>query len=172
MAAKLYELTGMYAELVAMLDDCETEEQAAEIIAQINDVSSDISEKAENYAYIRMNLKAEADELAARAAIFKAEADRLNAKSKSKENHIKRMNDHLLFAMELAGLKQMPTSIGKFYTQETTSVEVLDAWKVPEQFTTPQPPKVDKNAIKKAFRETGEIFDGVEINVASGVRFR
>ena len=169
---KLYQLTNEYANLVAMLDDCENDEQAMEILEQINAVSSDISDKAENYAYIRMNLKAEADELSAKAAIFKAEADRLNAMAKSKENHIKRMNDHLLFAMELAGLKQMSTSIGKFYTQETTSVEVVDAWQVPEQFTTPQPPKVDKNAIKKAFKETGELFDGIEISVTNGMRFR
>ena len=169
---KMYELTGEYAELVAMLEDCETDEQASEIIAQIDAVSSDITIKAENYAFIRINLKAAADELAARAAIFKAEADRLAAMAKSKENHIKRLNDHLLFAMGIAGLKQLPTSIGKFYTQQTTSVEVLDAWKVPEQFTTQQPPKVDKTAIKKAFKETGELFDGVEIYVTEGIRFR
>ena len=170
--ARLYEITGAYAELAAMLEDCETEEQELEIISQINQVSVDMSEKAEKYAYIRMNLKAEADELAAKAAIFKAEADRLSAMSKSRENNIKRLNDHLIFAMNVAGLKQLPTSIGKFYTQQTTSVEVLDAWAVPEEFTTPQPPKVDKNAIKKAFKETGELLDGVEITVTEGLRFR
>lgn len=170
--AKLYELTDAYAGLVAMLDDCETEEQAFEVIAQIDAVTSDISVKAENYAKIRMNLKATADELNAKAAIFKAEADRLAAKAKCAENNVKRLNEYLLFAMELAGLKQIPTSIGKFYTQCTTSVEVVDAWAVPEQFATKQPPKIDKNAIKKAFRETGELFDGVEIKETNGVRFR
>ena len=170
--AKLYELTDAYADLVAMLEDCESEEQAMEIIAQIDAVSSDISDKAENYAYIRMNLKSDADELAAKAAIFKAEAERLNAMAKSKENHIKRQNDHLIFSMGIAGIKQLPTSIGKFYTQKTTSIEVLDAWAVPEQFTTPQEPKVDKNALKKAFNETGEILPGIEVKISEGLRFR
>lgn len=170
--AKLYEIAKEYADLVVMLDDCETEEQASEVIEWINAVSSDITDKAENYAYIRCNLKAEADELAAKAAIFKAEADRLNAMAKSKENHIKRLNDHLAFAMGVAGLKQLPTSIGKFYTQKTTSIEVLDAWAVPPEFSTPQPPKVDKNAIKKAFNETGELFSGVEVRITEGLRFR
>ena len=169
---KMYQLTEQYADLVAMLDDCENDEQAMEILAQINEVTDDITAKAENYAYIRMNLKAEAEELAAKAAIFKAEADRLAAKAKSKENNIKRLNEHLLFAMELAGMKQIPTSIGKFYTQETTTIDVLDAWKVPAEFTTPQPPKVDKNAIKKAFKENGELPFGCEIKIQSGVRFR
>ena len=170
--AKLYELTAGYADLVAMLVDCETEDEAMEIIAQIDAVKSDMDVKSENYARIRLNLKARAEELKARAAIFKAEADRLTAKAKSSENYIKRLDNYLLFAMEIAGLKQIPTSIGKFYTQQTTSVEVKDAWAVPEQFTTPQPPKVDKDAIKRAFKETGELFDGVEIKVTNGVRFR
>lgn len=170
--AKLYELTDAYAGLVAMLEDAETEEQAFEIISQIDAVTSDISVKAENYAKIRMNLKATADELNAKANIFKAESERLAMKAKSAENYVKRLNEYLLFAMELAGLKQIPTSIGKFYTQSTTSVEVLDAYAVPQQFATPQPPKIDKNAIKKAFKETGELFDGVEVKITNGVRFR
>ena len=170
--ATLYELSGEYAYLASLLDDCQTEEQADEVIEQINAVSSDITDKAENYAYIRMNLKAAADELAAKAAIFKAEADRLNAMAKSKENHIKRLNDHMVFAMNVAGMKQLVTPIGKFYTQKTTSIEVLDAWAVPEQYTTPQEPKVDKNALKKAFNETGEILPGIEVRITEGLRFR
>lgn len=169
---KLYEITDAYRDLVAMLEDCETEEQAFDIIAQIDAVTSDMTVKAENYARIRLNLKAHAEEMRARAKVFRAEAERLEAKANSDDNNIKRLNDYLLFAMELAGLKQIPTSIGKFYTQQTTSVEVLDAWAVPEQFATPQPPKIDRNAIKRAFKETGEIFDGVEIKIANGVRFR
>lgn len=169
---KLYEMTGAYADLVAMLMDCETEEQEAEIIAQIDAVTSDMSIKAENYAKILLNLKAIAEEMNAKAKIFRTEADRIAAKAKSAENNAKRLKEYLLFSMEVAGLKQIPTSIGKFYTQKTTSVEVLDAWAVPEQFTTPQPPKVDRDAIKKAFKETGELFEGVEIKITNGLRFR
>lgn len=170
--AKLYELTDQYAALIAQLEDAETEEQESEILSQIDALSEDINEKAENYAKIRANLLATADELTAQAKIFKAEADRLMKKKTAKENEVKRLNNHLLCAMELAGLKQLPTSIGKFYTQRTVSVDVLDAWAVPAEYTTPQPPNVDKNAIKKAFGATGEIFDGVEIKVTNGVRFR
>lgn len=169
---RLYELTDAYASLVAMLEDCETEEQAMEIIAQIDAVTNDISTKAEAYAKIRMNLKAQAAELAAKAKIFKDEADRLSSKAKSVENNIQRMNERLLFAMELAGLRQLSTPIGKFYTQKTTRVEVLDAWAVPEIYATPQEPKVDKAAIRMAFGMTGEIPDGCDIVVSEGLRFR
>ena len=170
--AKLYELTDAYASLVAQLEDAETDEEAMAIVDQINAVTTDITAKAEAYAYIRMNLKAQAAEVQAKADVFKKEADRLSAKAKSAENNIKRLNDHLLFAMGIAGLKQLPTPIGKFYTQTTQSVEVTDAWKVPQEFTTPQEPKVDRNAIKKAFKETGEIFPGCEIRTTEGLRFR
>ena len=169
---KLYELTDAYAGLVAQLEDCETEDQAMEIIAQIDAVTSDISEKGKSYALILQNFKADADELTAKAAIFKAEADRLTAKAKAKKNYADRLKEYLLFAMEVAGLKQIPTDIGKFYKQSTMSVEVLDAWKVPEKFTTPQPPKVDKDAIKREFKQTGELYDGVKIKVTEGLRFR
>lgn len=169
---KLYELTDAYAGLVARLDDCETDEEALYILEQINAVTGDIEAKAENYARLRLNLKAQADELSAQAGIFKAESERLTSKAKAKENCIKRLNEYLLFAMEVAGLKQIPTSIGKFYTQSTVSVEVTDAWEVPERFTAAQPPKVDRNAIKKAFAETGELYPGTVINVTNGIRFR
>lgn len=170
--ARLYELTDEYAGLVAMFEDCETEEEAAHIAELINAVTDDIAEKAEAYARIRQNLNAQAAELEAQANIFKAESDRLKAKATAAKNHVKRLNEHLLFAMNIAGMKELRTSIGKFYPQTTTSVEVIDAWAVPAQFVTPQDPKVDRMAIQRAFKETGEIFEGVEIKRTEGLRFR
>lgn len=169
---RLYELTDTYASLVVMLEDCEDEAQAMEIIEQIDAVTNDISAKAEAYAQIRMNLKAQAAELDAKAKIFKDEADRLSSKAKSAENNIKRLNDRLLFAMGLAGLKQLATPIGKFYTQQTTRIDVVDAWSVPAQYVTPQEPKVDKVAIRAAFTQTGEIPDGCDVVITDGLRFR
>ena len=169
---KMYQLTEAYVDLVAMLEDCETEEQAMEIIAQINEVTSDISDKGKSYALILQNFKADADELEAKAAIFKAEADRLTAKAKAKKNYASRLKEHLLFAMEIAGLKQIPTDIGKFYTQTTMRVDVTDAWAVPERFTIPQEPKVDKAAIQREFKESGEILPGINMVITNGLRFR
>lgn len=169
---RLYELTDAYASLLAMLEDCETDEQAMEIVAQIDAISSDITDKAEAYARIRLNLKAQAAELSAKAKIFRDEADRLSDKAKSAENNIKRLNERLMFAMEVAGLRQLTTPIGKFYTQQTTRIDVLDAWAVPKEYATPQEPKVDKAAIRAAFSQTGEIPNGCDVVVTEGLRFR
>ena len=169
---KLYELTDEYAVLVAQLEDCEAEEDKLGIIEQIDAVANDITIKAEAYAKIRMNLKAKAAEIQAQADIFKAEADRLSGIAKSYESNIERLNERMLFAMGIAGIRQIPTPIGKFYTQTTTSVKVTDAWAVPEEFTTPQEPKVDKAALKRAFKETGELLPGVDYEIKEGLRFR
>lgn len=169
---KLYELTDAYAGLVAMLEDCETEEEAAEIAERINAVSDDITAKAEAYARIRLNLKSEADVLKAQAASFKAEADRLAAKAKAKENNVKRLQDYLLYAMEIAGLEKLRTPLGLFYPQTTSSVEVIDPWAVPARFVTMQDPKVDREAIKREFRQTGEIIPGISIVTNTTIRFR
>lgn len=169
---KLYELTDEYAGLVAMLEDCQTDEEVDSVMKQIDAVTDDIAAKGEAYARIRMNLKARAAEFEAQAKIFKAESDRLTAKAKSATNECKRLEEYLLFAMGVAGMEQLRTGIGLFYTQKTTRVDVLDAWAVPKEFTTPQEPKVDKDAIKRAHLQTGELFPGVEVVQTTGIRFR
>ena len=169
---KMYQLTDQWAELYAMLDDCENDEQAIEILTQINETAENINDKAENYAYIYKNMKAEASVLRAKSAILKEEAARLDCKARAKENRAKRLMDHLFFAMELGGIRCLPTSIGKFYIQKMHSVEVLDETKIPEEFTLPQPAKISKAMIIAHWNETGEIPDGCDIIQSEGVRFR
>lgn len=52
---KLYELTDTYAELVAQLDECETDDEAAQLWAQLDEIGSSIAEKADNYARFMRN---------------------------------------------------------------------------------------------------------------------
>ena len=170
--AGLYEISKDFAYLSQILADCETEEEVEQIVSQFDSVESDMVTKYENIARILLNLKAHSEEMKAKADIFHAEGNRLDAIAKSDDSKQKRLKEYLLFNMQVAGLNQVKTSIGKFYTQTTMSVDVKDAWAVPERFTVPQPPKVDKDAIKRAFKETGELFEGVEIKITNGVRFR
>lgn len=167
-----YELNEAYSDLVSAFIDCESEEESDRLAQEIASISSDIEDKAENYAYVLQNMKAAASELASKAYIFKKEADRLQDASNSILKKIDRLKEHLLFGMKMSGIKKIRTSIGLFYTQATTRIDVLDAWKVPEEFATKQPPKIDKTAIQKAFRRTGEIPDGCDVVQSEGVRFR
>lgn len=167
-----YELNDAYRDLVSAFVDCESDEEAELIANAINEVSVGIEEKAENYAYVLQNMKADAAELESKAFIHKKESERLQKESHRILRRMDSLKKHLLFGMGLSGIKRIRTSIGLFYTQETTKVEVLNAWKVPEKYTTPQPPIVDKRAISKEFSVTGEIPEGCEITQSEGVRFR
>ena len=163
---KLYELTDGYISLLSQLEDAETEAEQQQILQAILDVETDIAIKAENYARIKKNAEAEAESLA-------KEINRLQAKKNAAVNLVKRVTDYLLFAMNIAGATELQTSIGKWKIQKNPpKVEILDEAKVPARFLIEQPPKIDRTAILQEFKQTGEIFDGIDIVRTEGVRFR
>ena len=163
---KLYELTGAYADLLGMLDECQNSDDEAAILAQIDAVSEDIADKGEAYARIIRNKAAE-------AAGYEAEIKRLTARKKSAENTVARLKENILYAMGMVGTTEIRTSIGKWRIQKNpASGVVLDESKIPEEFTIPQPPKVVKAAIMQHYTETGEIPEGCDVVQSEGVRFR
>lgn len=163
---RLYELTEAYVSLLAQLEDAESDTERDQILHMILDAEGDIAEKAENYARIMKNAESDAKAL-------EAEIKRLTAKKASADNTVKRLKEYLLFAMGVAGATEIQTTIGKWWTQKNPpSVTIVDEEKIPARFLVEQPPKVDKTAILREFKETGEVFDGVEITQTEGVRFR
>ena len=163
---KMYELTDAYVSLMAQYEDAETDAEREQIAQAILDTGNDIAEKAENYARLMKN--AEAD-----VKMLSEEIDRLTAKKKRAENLVKRVKEYLLFAMGIAGATEIKTSIGKWRVQKNPpSVKVLDEMLIPARFFIEQAPKIDKTAILAEFRQTGEVFDGVEITQGESVRFR
>lgn len=163
---RLYELTDAYVSLLAQLEDAESDTEREQILHMILDAEGDIAEKAENYARIMKN--AEADE-----KMLDSEIKRLTAKKASAKKTIQRVKEYLYFAMGVAGATEIRTSIGKWWTQKNPpSVTVLDEKKVPARFLIEQPPTINKEAILREFRQTGELFEGVEIVQTEGVRFR
>ena len=164
--ARLYELTDAYAGLYAQLDDCSTLDEAAEVLAQLDALETDIADKASNYAKMLKNLDSEAN-------AYAGEIKRLQERKRVAEKAIDRLKDNMRFAMGIAGATEIATPIGKWrIAKNPPSVQITDAGAVPERFLIPQPPEVDKRAILKAYKETGELFDGVEIVQTEGARFR
>ena len=163
----LYELTSDYIQLYDMLEaGAETPEDEAAILAAIGETGQNLTDKAEAYARIIKNLSAEAE-------AFKAEEKRLSARRKACENGVERLKANMLLTMQTLGADKLKTSIGTWAVQKNPwSCEVTDLEKVPFEFLILQPPTVDKKAILAAFKETGEIFDGVDIRQTEGVRFR
>ena len=163
---KLYELTDAYVSLLAQYDDAATEAEQLEILEAIGNVETDIVGKAESIARIIRNKEAEEKAL-------DEEIKRLTAKKKAAQNAIKGMKENVLFAMGVAGAREIKTTIGKWWIQKNPwSVTVTDEAAVPARFLIEQPPKIDARAIIEEYKMTGEIMPGVEVGQSEGVRFR
>lgn len=161
----LYELTAEFASLQAMLENADEQDEAVlEDALQI--VAENIAEKADGYARIIKNLSAD-------AAALRDEENRLAKRRRLLESRVDRMKETLLGAMVATGERKIKTSIGTWGIQKNPfSVKVVDALKVPEKFLIPQPPAIDRAAMLAEFKQTGEVFGGVEIVQTEGIRFR
>lgn len=164
--ASLYELSAGYATILDAYDAAETNEERKELLTMLEIAGEDINDKAEAYAKI-IRMKEE------EAKAFKAEADRLTNRKQAAENMVARLKSALLDSMKLTGQTEIKTSIGKWRVQmNPVSADVTDWTKVPMEFRTPQPDKVDKPSLIKRYKETGEVFEGVEFKQEQGIRFR
>lgn len=162
----LYLLTEIYTELLGLLDECQTPEEAAEIIEQIAQINESIGDKAEAYARIIQSKQREAE-------AYDAEIKRMQARKKTADALIERLRAQLLTAMQEAGASRINTTIGAWSVRRNPeSVAIVDAALIPDEFLEPQPAKIDRRAMLKAHRETGEIFPGVEFVQTVRVEFK
>ena len=163
---KLYELTDAYAGLAALLDECESEEEAAQLWAQMDEIGASIAEKADNYARYLRNKQCEVDGLG-------KEIERLQNRKRSAENQFEQLRERMKFAMGVAGATEIRTTLGKWTVRKNAPrVEVLDESKVAPEFFEPQPPKLMKSRLQQHWKDTGEIPDGCDIDIAESVQFR
>jgi hypothetical protein len=164
--ASLYELSAEYAGFLDAYANAQNEEEAAEILQSLVDIHGELTEKAEAYARVIRNVSAEAQ-------AFRDEAKRLTKKAVAGENLVERLKQAVLENMKVTGQKKIPTSIGAWSTQlNPMSCDVTDPDKVPERFHVKQPDKIDKAAMIREHKATGEIFDGAKFTQELGIRFR
>jgi hypothetical protein len=111
--------------------------------------------------------------VSAEAQAFRDEAKRLTKKAVAGENLVERLKQAVLENMKVTGHKKIPTSIGAWSTQlNPMSCDVTDPDKIPERFHVKQPDKIDKAAMIREHKATGEVFDGAEFVQTVGIRFR
>ena len=164
--ASLYELGAEYAAVLDAYANAQDEKEAAEILQQLVDVQGELTDKAEAYIRVIKNVQSDVDG-------YKAEAKRLARKATSGENLIERLKNAMLDAMKLTDTQRIETSIGKWALQlNPVSCDVTDPDKVPERFHVKQPDKIDKAAMIREYKATGEIFEGAEFKQEQGIRFR
>lgn len=154
--SSIYELNKDYAELSAMLEVAETEEEIQAIQDTLEMIDCSIEEKLENTAMYMVNVESDIQGL-------KNEIDRLTKIKKAKENAVERLKNNVEYAMKQKGIEKLEVGTFKCGYRKSESVEIINLDIIPADFTKVEI-KADKTAIKKAIK-AGETVEGAEIKV-------
>lgn len=158
--ATLYELTNQAHALYEMLQGDEIDEQT------FNDTleAMGAGEKVESYCKVIKQLQSD-------VVMYKGEIDRLTARKQTAENAVDRMKAALLAYIQTSGQDKVKAGSFSVYTATTPAVNITDEKAIPSIYLKPQPPTVDKIAIKAAIKN-GEKVEGAELINNTGVRIR
>jgi len=148
--SSLYELTGEYLNLLAMLEDEDVDEQV--IMDTIEGLDGEFEQKADNYAKIIRNLEG-------KNKAIENEIDRLNKRKTTFENRIKYLKNRLYEAMKLTGKTKFTTDLFSFNIQKNggkrTLVVDMDIELIPEEYRIKQPDKINGDKIRELLKELG-----------------
>lgn len=96
---------------------------------------------------------------------MKSEEKRISEQRKAMENKLEKFKEYVKECMEQNGFTKIETTLGTLsIAKNPISVEIYDEKQIPDEYKTKVVTvKVDKTAIKKALKETGEIIPGAKI---------
>ena len=164
--ANLYELTSEFKEAEYLYNTAETEEELLEAERHLIEAEVDLSEKAENIAKWIKNLEAERD-------IFKKESDRLASKAKSLGNKADSLKRYLQDSLEVAGVDKVKGELFTVSVQNNPiSLDLSTTEHIPDEFKRVPEPVVNKRELLKHIKDTGEVFEGVEVKQTRSIRIR
>ena len=155
--ASIYELNKDYAELSAMLEVAETEEEIQAIQDTLEMINVSIEEKLENTGKF---IKKYGKRL---SLVLKQKSTVLTAMKKTKENFVERLKNNVEFALKEKGLEMLTVGTFKCGYRKSESVEIINLDVIPADYTKVEI-KADKTAIKKAIK-AGQTVEGAEIKV-------
>lgn len=159
----LYELTDDYKRLLEMAEDPDMDPETLK--DTLEGIEGAIEDKADGYAKVLKEM--EASEIA-----IKNEIDRLNAKRLGIANNMRLMKLSLQAAMEATGKIKFKTKLFSFGIQKNPpSLVITDESRVAHDYWIPQPPKINKKAIKEALNEGFE-FDWAHLEQTESLRIR
>ena len=153
--ATLYELTGQYQLLLALMEDPDVDPQIVE--DSLEAVSGEIEAKADGYAKVRLELLNE-------KAGLKAEIERLSARVRTIDRNVDRMMESLKNGLIEADKTKFKTELFSFNIQKNPPHVVIDdPSRIPEGFLIPQEPKVDTASIKESLKsvDAAEMWEGI-----------
>lgn len=96
---------------------------------------------------------------------MKNEEKRISEQRKVLESRLTKFKEYVKECMEQNGFTKIETQLGALsIVKNPISVEIYDEAQIPDEYKTKVIEiKVDKTAIKKALKETGEIIPGTRI---------
>lgn len=151
--AKLYELSESYRQLLNYVEDEEVDlEMFKDTLESIEDLMGD---KMENIAKLIKNTNGDIE-------VFKQEENRLYNRRRSMENKVEYLKKYLLESLETTGLKSVKAGTFTVRKQKNPdNISISENAKIPEEFLTPQEPKIEMKALKEAVLKNGLKIDGV-----------
>ena len=164
--ANLYELVGNLKEFEYHYNQAETQEEMLQAEQYLIDAEIELSEKVENIAKFIKNLEAERD-------VFKKESDRLASKAKSFANKADSLKRYLQDSLEVAGVDKVKGELFTVSVQNNPiSLDLSTTEHIPDEFKRVPEPVVNKRELLKHIKDTGEVFEGVEVKQTRSIRIR
>lgn len=149
----LYEITNAFTSLM------ETENMTEDVKENIKqELTMLLQQKSQNIIGYTRNI-----ELTIEA--MKVEEKRISEQRKALENKVSKFKEYVKECMDKNNITKIETELGSLtIVKNPASVEIIDENKIPEEFKQEVVTvKIDKTAIKKHFKETGEIPEGTNI---------
>ena len=149
----LYQITNAFPMLIAQEEM--TEEDKKKVEKELIEL---LQQKSQNLIGYTRNI-----ELTIEA--MKNEEKRISEQRKTLENRLTKFKEYVKECMEQNGFTKIETQLGALsIVKNPISVEIYDEAQIPDEYKTKVIEiKVDKTAIKKALKETGEIIPGTRI---------
>ena len=162
----LYEITDQYAALYAVSVNPEaTDEEWKDAVLALEGLQESFEAKADGYARVMLNIRAEADAL-------DAEIRRLTEMKRMRTKAADRMMDRMYDAMKGMERDSVKGLVGCWrFAKNPPSVDVLDEAAIPQEYRIPQPDTLDRKKILAALK-AGQTVDGAALKQGEGIRFR
>ena len=145
----LYDIVGAFPKLIDQEEM--SEEDKKEVEKELTEL---LQQKSQNLiGYIRT------------IEAMKNEEKRISEQRKILESRLTKFKEYVKECMEQNGFTKIETQLGALsIAKNPISVEIYDEAQIPDEYKTKVIEiKVDKTAIKKALKETGEIIPGTRI---------
>ena len=157
----LYDLTEQYQDLLALLEDGDTEQ----LQPMLDGIEEKIEEKLENIAKVLQSLKST-------EYIISNELSRLTERKSAIVASQHRLKLYAQNAMEQLGIDKVKTDLFSIGIQNNPpSVHIVDSSKIPQEYFSTPEPTISKREILAALK-TGAIVSGAELQQSKSLRVR